>query len=121
MGLCSYNEPRNSLNFRIHQGVTAFNTGWDVDMVAHDIGSLHWTYSSHGVGTLPGPDGGTFTAQIRKAGKQATFEILGTAVVATIPDIAGAAPFLSTTASRLFFGNASSAYTFDDPLVFAAQ
>ena len=109
----SFDEPRNSLNFRIHQGTTAFGTGWDVDVMAHDIGHLHWTYSNQAVGYLPGAEGGTFTAQISKSGRQVTFSILDTAIVATIPDIGTAAPFLSTLTSRIFFGNASSAYSFD--------
>jgi hypothetical protein len=109
----SFNEPRNSLNFRIHQGTTAFGTGWDVDVMAHDLGYLHWTYSNQAVGSLPGANGGTFIAQIGKTGRQVTFSILDTLIVATIPDIGTAAPFLSTSASRIFFGNASSAYSFD--------
>jgi len=116
-----FNEPRNSLNFRIHQGATAFGTGWDVDVMAHDIGNFHWTYTNQGVGSLPGATGGAFTAWIRKAGNQVTFEILSTAIVATIPKIATAAPFLFTSPSRLFFGNASGAYTFDGPLLIAGQ
>ncbi len=109
----SFNEPRNSLNFRIHQGTTAFGTGWDVDVMAHDIGNLHWTYANQALGSLPGANGGTFTAQIGKNGHQVTFSILDTAIVATIPDIGAAAPFLYTSASRLLFGNASGAYSFD--------
>lgn len=112
-----FNEPRNSLNFRIHQGATAFGTGWSVDVMAHDLGNLHWTYSNQGVGFLPGANGGTFTAQIRKTGHQVTFSVLDTAIVATIPDIILAAPFLYTSASRFFFGNASGAYSFDSPRV----
>jgi hypothetical protein len=114
-----YNEPRNSLNFRIHQGATGFGVGWEVDVMAHDVGYFHWTYSNQGVGSLPSPAGGTFVAQIRKTGSQATFEILDTAIVATIPDIGTAAPFLHTSPSRIFFGNASSAYSFDGPIVIA--
>ena len=111
-----YNEPRNSLNFRIHQGTTAFGTEWDVDVMGHDVGNFHWTYSNLGVGSLPGVAGGTFTAQIRKIGRQVTFEILDTAISATVPDIATDAVFLFTSDSRIFFGNASSAYSFDDPI-----
>jgi hypothetical protein len=112
-----YNEPRNSVNFRIHQGATSFGNGWDVDVVAHDVGNLHWTYSNLGVGALPGAAGGTHTVQMSKSGAETTLEILDAGIVVTIPDLAVAAPFLYTGASRIFFGNASSAYSFDPPLL----
>ena len=111
----SFNEPRNSVNFRIHQGTTAFGNGWDVDVVAHDVGYLHWTYSNQGVGALPGAAGGTHTVQISKRGAQVTLAILDVGIGVTIPDLTVAAPFLYTGASRIFFGNASSAYSFDPP------
>ena len=114
-----YNEPRNSVNFRIHQGLTSFGNGWDVDLVAHDVGNFHWTYSNMGVGALPGAAGGTHTVQISKHGTQATFEILDAGIGATIPDLTIAAPFLYTGPSSIFFGNASSAYVFDPPLLWA--
>jgi hypothetical protein len=107
----------DSLNFRIHQGATSFGNGWDVDVVAHDVGRLHWTYSNLGVGALPGAAGGTHTVQISKSGAEATFAILDAGIVVTIPDLAVAAPFLYTGASRIFLGNASSAYSFDPPLL----
>ena len=44
--------------------------------MGQDVGNFHWTYSNQGVGSLPSAAGGTFTAQIRKTGRQATFEIL---------------------------------------------
>jgi hypothetical protein len=112
-----FNEPRNGVNFRIHQGMTAFGVGWRVDVVAHDAGAFHWTYSVFG-GALPGAAGGTHTVRIRKIGPRAIFEIIEAGITVTIPDIAKAAPFLSTQSGRLFFGNASSAYTFDPPLLF---
>ena len=114
-------EPRNSLNFRIHQGATGFGVSWRVDVVAHDTGSMHWTYSNQGVGSLPSASGGTFTAQIRKIGSQTIFEILNAAIVVTIPDIGAAAPFLYTSPSRIFFGNASGAYVFDNPRMITGQ
>ena len=113
----SFNEPRNSVNFRIHQGATSFGNGWDVDVAAHDVGYLHWTYSNLGVGALPGAAGGTHTVQISKRGAQVTFSILDVGIVVTIPDLTVAAPFLYTGASRIFFGNASSAYSFDPPFL----
>ena len=113
----SFNEPRNSVNFRIHQGATSFGNGWDVDVVAHDLGRLHWTYSNLGVGTLPGAAGGTHTVEISKSGAQVTFAIIDAGIVVTIPDLTVAAPFLYTGASRIFLGNASSAYSFEAPLL----
>ena len=110
-----YNEPRNSMNFRICQGATAFGTNWRVDVAAHDTGNFHWTYSNEGVGALPGAAGGTHTVRISKSGAEATFEILDAGITVIIPDLSVAAPFLFAGASRIFFGNASSAYLFDPP------
>jgi hypothetical protein len=115
-----YNEPRNSVNFRICQGTTAFNTNWRVDVAAHDTGNFHWTYDNEGVGTLPGVAGGTHTVRISKSGVSAVFEIVDTGIVVTIPNLTVAAPFLYTGASRIFFGNASSAYTFEQPQLIPA-
>lgn len=111
-----FNEPRNSLNFRIHQGTTAFGTEWRVDVAAHDVGFLSFPYLAS-VGNLPGPAGGTHIARIRKIGGEVTFEILGTGIGLRIPDIAAAAPFLAGSPSRIFFGNASSAYSYRDARV----
>jgi hypothetical protein len=108
-----FNEPRNSVNFRIHQGTTAFNTGWQVDVAAHDAGFLSFPFLVS-AGQLPGPEGGTHIARVRKIGNRMSFEIVGTGVAAVIPDLAAAAPFLPYVPQRLFFGNASSAYAFRD-------
>lgn len=108
-----FNEPRNSVNFRIHQGQTAFDTGWRVDVAAHDAGFLSFPYLVT-AGNLPGADGGTHIARIRKVGTQVSFEILGSGIAVTIADITAAAPFLNGTPVRVFFGNASSAYSFSD-------
>jgi hypothetical protein len=110
-----YNEPRNSVGFRIHQGATAFGVSWRVDVVAHDTGNFHWTYCNEAVGRLPGPAGGTHTIQIRKVGSRATFEIPDVGIIVTIPYLGKAAPFLYGGASRIFFGNASSVYYFARP------
>ena len=118
-----FNEPQNSINFRIHQGEFAFFTGWRVDVAAHGVGYGVFTYFAEAVGYLPpGPDGGIFTARIRKTGTQATFEILDAnpPIVVTIPDIVAAAPFLGSSASRIFFGNASGAYAYGDMRVLPA-
>jgi hypothetical protein len=113
-----FNEPRNSLNFRIHQGEFAFFTNWRVDVAAHSVGFGEFTYFDMAIGFLPpnGPDGGLFTARIRKIGSQLTFEILDTdpPIVTTVADLASAAPFLDATNSRIFFGNASGAYAYGD-------
>jgi hypothetical protein len=106
-----YNEPRNSLYFAIVQGTTGYALGWRVN--AHDEGMWSLTYMTAG-DHVGGPSGGLFTARIRKVGASATFEVLGTDVVVTVPDIAAAAPFLAGVPVRLFFGNALSNYRFDD-------
>lgn len=113
-----FNEPRNSLNFRIHQGYSAFGTGWRVDVAAHgnDYGASTFTYLQS-IGQLSqGPWGGSITARITKVGNQITFEILDAvpAISLTIPDIASAAPFLNPLNSHIFFGNASNQYSFSD-------
>ncbi len=106
-----FNEPRNSVEFRIHQGQTAFGTGWRVDIAAHGTGRWDFPYQAQ-VGFLPGAEGGTHIARIRKVGNQVSFEILGSGIVGTI-DIAETAWFLPNS-SRIFFGNASSAYSFNE-------
>lgn len=116
-----FNEPQNSINFRIHQGQFAFFTGWRVDVAAHSVGYGVFTYFAEAVGYLPpGPEGGVFTARIRKDGSAATFEILDTPILVVIPDIESAAPFLGTSDGRLFFGNASGAYSYGDMRVLPA-
>lgn len=113
-----FNEPQNSINFRIHQGEFAFFTGWRVDVAAHSVGFGVFTYFDIAVGFLPpnAIDGGLFTARIRKSGTEVTFQILDTdpPIVVTIPDVRLAAPFLDASNSRLFFGNASSDYLYSD-------
>jgi hypothetical protein len=109
-----YDEPRNSVNFRISQGMTGFGVGWRVDVVAHDVGLFSSTYWNEGVGSLGGPTGGTYTARIRKVGQRVTFEILGTEIAVEIADLTAAAPFLQGVRTRIFFGAANSAYSFSD-------
>jgi len=92
-----------------------------VDVAAHDIGYFSWTYDNEGVCTLPDPEGGTHTIQIRKRGIQMTFEIVDAQVSVTIPDMVKAAPFLYTHGSRIFFGNASGAYDFEGPEFFISR
>jgi hypothetical protein len=111
-----FNEPRNSINFRIHQGATGFGNGWRVDVGAHSVGYAVFTYLEMGVGFLPpmAPEGSTFTVRIRKSGNAMTFRILGTPIEVCIPDVRAYAPFLDETNSRVFFGNASGDYSFAD-------
>ena len=118
-----FNEPLDSVNFRIHQGENGFWAGWRVDVAAHSLGSGVFTYLET-IGYLPpGPEGGIFTARIRKIGSQVSFEILDTspAISVTIPDITTTAPFLSPFASRIFFGNASCVYSYGDLRVLPAS
>jgi hypothetical protein len=108
-----FNEPRNSVNFRIHQGASGFSVPpWRVDIAAHDVGMFSFTYMSESIGILGGGAGGTFTARIRKVGQRIQFEILGTGIVLVVPNVLAAAPFLDENRSRLFFGNASGPYVF---------
>jgi hypothetical protein len=110
-----YDEPSNSLNFRIHQGIDGFSVpGWRVDVAAHDEGMFSFTSFHENLGILGGPEGGTFMARIRKHGAHVRFEILGTDVALVIHDITSEAPFLINVPTRIFFGNASGAYLFSD-------
>jgi hypothetical protein len=65
-------------------------------------------------GAVQDPGGGAYVVRIRKIRLSVTFEILGTGVSATIPDILEAAPFLSQVPTRIFFGNAFGNYSFSD-------
>jgi hypothetical protein len=109
-----FNEPRNSVNFRIHQGgdPVAAN-GWRVDVAAHDVGFFSFPFIRR-VGSLPSPSGGAFIVRIRKVGTQVTFQILGKRILLTIPDIGAVAPFLKVTPTRIFFGNASGTFEYFD-------
>ena len=108
-----WTEPRNSVNFRIHQG-SPDASGGQVDLAAHDEGSFSFTYFQGAVGYLSSVAGGTYIARIRKVGPRVTFEILGTDIVATIEDVNVAAPFLKNGPTAIFFGNALGAYTWTD-------
>jgi hypothetical protein len=87
-----------------------------VHVVAHDVGYFSWTWSDTAAGALDltNAAGDTWTARIRKNGREVTFEILGTDVFAVIPDIDVAAPFLKNVPTRFFFGNALDQYSFTD-------
>ena len=108
-----YDEPRNSLNFRIHQGATGTEARWIVHVAAHDVG-FSASPSSREAATSEIQPEVPRTARIRKIGRQATFEILGTDIALTIPDIIAVAPFLEQVPTRIFFGNALGNYTFSD-------
>lgn len=105
-----YNEPQNSVYLAISQGVSL---GSDVRLSAHDVGMWSHTYLQF-PGAVQDPQGGAYIVRIRKIGRSVTFEILGTDVAATIPDILQAAPFLSQVPTRLFFGNAFGNYSFSE-------
>jgi hypothetical protein len=118
-----FNEPRNSLNFRIHQGLYGFGNGWRVDVAAHSVGYGVFTCREMGVGNLPptASNTGTFTARIRKSGNEMTFQILGTPILVTVPDVRSCAPFLNASNSRIFFGGASGEYLFSEMRVLPAS
>jgi hypothetical protein len=105
-----YNEPQNSVYLAISQGVSL---GSDVRLSAHDVGMWSHTYLQF-PGAVQDPQGGAYIVRIRKIGWSVTFEILGTDVAATIPDILQAAPFLGQVPTRLFFGNAFGNYSFSE-------
>jgi hypothetical protein len=111
-----FNEPRNSLYLRIHQGSYAFGTSWRVDLAAHgtDSGASTFTYF-RSIGNLPS-GGGSHTVRITKAGRTVTFELRDSspAILVTVPDATSAAPFLNASHSRIFFGNASGDYSYSD-------
>ena len=108
-----YNEPQNSVYLAIHTFSQGASLGSDVRLSAHDVGMWSHTYLQF-PGSFGGPQGSTYTVRMRKVGRSVTFEILGTDVAATIPDILAAAPFLSQVPTRIFFGNAFGNYTFSD-------
>jgi hypothetical protein len=105
-----FNEPQNSVYLAISQGASL---GSDVRLSAHDIGMWSHTYLQF-PGAVQDPQGGAFITRVRKIGRSVTFEIVGTNVAATIPDILEAAPFLSQVPTRILFGNAFGNYTFSD-------
>lgn len=105
-----YNEPQNSVYLAISQGASL---GSDARLSAHDVGMWSHTYLQF-PGAVQNPQGGAYVVRVRKIGRSVTFDIVGTAVSATIPDILAAAPFLSQVPTRIFFGNALGNYSFSD-------
>ncbi len=105
-----FNEPQNSVYLAISQGASL---GSDVRLSAHDVGMWSHTFLQF-AGAVQDPQGGAYTVRIRKIGRSVTFEILGTDVAASIPDILEAAPFLSQVPTSIFFGNAFGNYSFSD-------
>jgi len=114
-----FNEPANSLEFRIHQGWI----GGRVDVAANPTGG-NWTYAVPAIGFIPA-DSGTefkeFTARITKVGNTIKFSICKCPSDSTpcepeffneIPDVSAAAPFLISGNTYLFFGNGSGSYLF---------
>jgi hypothetical protein len=121
-----FNEPANSLLFRIHQG-------WidgRVDVAGHPIGP-EFSYFAEAIGALPGHPGSAYTdyrARISKTGDSIEFSICELMSKSSksangarrcepqfshsIADIGEAAPFLSVGNTYLFFGNGSGSYSY---------
>ena len=122
-----FNEPANSLMFRIHQGWV----GGRVDVAAHPTGpGPNFTYFAEAVGALPADncrDFTEFTVQITKVGNTLEFGICQRPsdsgpcepeLLDQIPDLSAAAPFLSSGNTYLFFGNGSGSYAFTRVTIF---
>jgi hypothetical protein len=122
-----FNEPANSLTFRIHQG-------WidgRVDVAGHPT-EPQFTYFAEAIGALPGhPDRPytDYTARISKTGDSVEFSICELMpnkrsksrdsvrkceplFSHSVADMTAAAPFLSVGNSYLFFGNGSGSYSY---------
>jgi hypothetical protein len=119
-----FNEPANSLTFRIHQG-------WidgRVDVAGHPIGP-QFTYFAEAIGALPGHPGRPYTdytARISKVGDSIELSICELTPKRSksrdskcepqfshsLADIAIAAPFLGAGNTFLFFGNGSGSYSY---------
>jgi hypothetical protein len=119
-----FNEPANSLTFRIHQGWIEGR----VDVAGHPTGP-EFTYFAEAIGALPGHPGRPYTdytARISKTGDSVEFSICELMPLRpgdsdrrcepqfshSLADIAAAAPFLSVGNSYLFFGNGSGTYSY---------
>jgi hypothetical protein len=114
-----FNEPANSLEFRIHQGWI----GGRVDVAANPTGG-NWTYAAPAIGFLPAHSGKAFTeftARIAKVGNAIKFSICTCPSDSApcepeffdeIPDLATAAPFLISGNTYLFLGNGSGSYVY---------
>ena len=111
-----FDEPRNSVYLANSQGEVL---GSDVRLSAHDVGMWSHTYLQS-AGPVQDPQGGAYVVRIQKIGLSVTFEIQGTNVSATIPNILEAAPFLSQVPTRIFFGNALGTYSFSGMQVLPA-
>lgn len=110
-----YNEPQDSVLFRIH---TPDVVGGRVDAVSHTTGGNYLAGAS--IGSIV-TSGGTHRARIMKTGNEASFSIdvdfngtFSGDMSYHFYDLATVAPFLDDTSSRLFFGTASTVDSFDD-------
>jgi hypothetical protein len=127
-----FNEPGNSLLFRIHQG-------WidgRVDVAAHPLAPT-FTYFGEQIGALRGKEGqqfNRFTARITKIGNSMRFSICENPLQGRVPwtqcirefrhdveNVAEAAPFLENGPSYLFFGNGSGSYSYERAAVYDAS
>ena len=105
-----YNEPYESLYFRIH---TPDTSGGFVSIANLPVQSILT------IGNLP--TAGTHRALIEKVGNEITFAIdahyngtFASDMSHTFTDLAATAPFLDNTQSRLFFGTVYDGDSFDD-------
>lgn len=128
----NFNEPANSLLFRIHQG-------WidgRVDVAAHPLGPT-FTYFAEAIGALRGEEGeqfNRFTVRITKVGNamrfsicenpsqgEAAWSICEREIRHDIENVAEVAPFLAGGESYLFFGNGSGSYSYERAAVYDAS
>ncbi len=108
-----YNEPWESLTFRVHTPNVQDGYISIADSPVNDLVIL---------GDIP--NGGTHRARIKKVGKEITFSIdrnyngiFSADMSHTFPDIEVVAPYLDPLNSRLFFGTALPVDSFDDLLI----
>jgi hypothetical protein len=121
-----FNEPANSLTFRIHQGWIEGR----VDVAGHPT-APQFTYFAEAIGALlghPGQPYSDYRARISKTGDSIEFSICELMPKRSqsrnsaqrcepqfshsIADMTVAAPFLSVGNSYLFFGNGSGSYSY---------
>ena len=125
-----FNEPANSLMFRIHQG-------WidgRVDVAGHPTGpGPNFTYFAEAIGSLPADSSmefTEFTARLTKVGNTIEFSICRPAADSgpcepqfsdEILDLSAAAPFLGSGDAYLFFGNGSASYAYTKATILPGQ
>jgi len=115
VGSGQYNEPQNSIHYRIHS--SNVHSG-QVDVFWRTPDNPMGT-GEYAIGYLPAD--GPHRVKIEKTGNNLTFSIdslydgtFAADFSHTIPDIESYAPFLSESGSHLFFGTAVTQHSFDD-------